>query len=1265
VTGGRALALPLVVAALAGCAGGWQARREGPRPEPEAEAAWRALVDGDRATAERRFEHALAASPREALALFGRATIAFERGDGPAALDDYAAVVAVAGQGGAAAPWGAPLASVAAARVLALDDDVPRERRQKAEALLLAPAPGEGALPWQARLELVRLREHVSRRAGDAAALARAAADAGCARGVLDAGSLGPLPHLDLERPEAQVPPASTWRPVITSGCRVSVTSGDGRQAAEVLRAAVEVPAGSYQIVLDYAGEARLTVDGGAPLAHGSDTAYGPRTSAARVALAAGRHDLELRIATQGGRAELSLLILPVLPENGAGARGNDVRFVDPRAAAPAGRPPARLEPLAPPPLDGGDDAAGALRDYCRAFTADRAGDADEALGAAARLEAQRRFAIGQALAAQVARNDPTRPPSFARDAGRSRLRAALAADAQLGRAWQVLAAIDLDDDRTREAIDDARAAAAAAPGWWAPELVLSHALRARGLDFDADAALDRMAAKAGSVSGAPCQVVEALLRRAGERRAVDAEARLDDVLAACDAQSELRLDRLRARGDLQGAAAALRALLRVSPERDDLGSELALVLAADGQRAESLAELRELQARDPRDPLLRVRVADAQAAAGDVEAARATLRAELRAHPDVPEVRRAARALGIPLPIDAFRLDGRAVIRAFEAAGSSYAAPAVVVLDRSVTRVFADGAQMVLTHEIVRVQSKDAIDRWGEVEIPEGAEILTLRTHKPDGSTREPEDIVGKEAISAPDLAIGDYVEWETLETKGPSDAFAGGFLGDRFYFQSFDAPLDRSEYLLVTPSGMKVDVDARAAPPAASQAPGPDGTTVATFATRAVPQLFAERSSVPSIEYVPSVRASSAVSWLGWARFLDEQVHGTTRSSPAVRDLARTVAATACGPDHKGTCADPVRLGAEAVRWVTENVEAADDLRDPASFTLARRRGNRLALVLALCRELGLPARGVLARSRLVAEPEAATPAQEVDDFADTLVAIDVGPKTRAFADLRLRHADFGYLPPGLDGARTLELPGGAFGVARRLGTADQRTVDMTIRLDDKGGGVAVATEELTGWPALEWAALCDRFGADRAKLRQDFEQRWLGVHFPGARLRDLDVELPKAGPGAVRVRYSFVDPQMAVLGEHEMRLLPLFFRSQPGRRFATEPQRSTTLVLGVDIPFRMTATVELPHAAKLAEAPVRQSGVIAREGGYRFVEERVVRPGSPDVLVLRRESALPLMRVPPREYAGVAADLRRVDGLEQQEIRIRLKPGRGAAH
>src|SRR5262249_10601916 len=132
-------------------------------------------------------------------------------------------------------------------------------------------------------------------------------------------------------------------------------------------------------------------------------------------------------------------------------------------------------------------------------------------------------------------------------------------------------------------------------------------------------------------------------------------------------------------------------------------------------------------------------------------------------------------------------------------------------VLDRPVRRVFATGARLTLTHNIIRVQDKDAIDKFGEVQIPGDADVLTVRTIKADGTTREPEELAEKETISVPDLEPGDYVEFEYVDPASPPGAFPGGFLAERFYFRSYDAPLYRSEYLVAAPSEMKMQVDRR----------------------------------------------------------------------------------------------------------------------------------------------------------------------------------------------------------------------------------------------------------------------------------------------------------------------------------------------------------------------------------------------------------------------------------------------------------------------
>src|SRR5262245_25415414 len=160
------------------------------------------------------------------------------------------------------------------------------------------------------------------------------------------------------------------------------------------------------------------------------------------------------------------------------------------------------------------------------------------------------------------------------------------------------------------------------------------------------------------------------------------------------------------------------------------------------------------------------------------------------------------------------------------------------------------------------------------------------------------------------------------------------------------------RSELLLVAPTGIELALDARAGAPAPQTRTAVDGTRVTSFRASSVPQLFAERAAVPAIEYVPSVRASAGVDWRRWARYLGEEFHEALRSSPELREQARRIAERVQGGGRRA-------LAAAVVDWVTTNVEATDEIADPAGFALARGRGSRTTLVLALARELGIPAR------------------------------------------------------------------------------------------------------------------------------------------------------------------------------------------------------------------------------------------------------------------------------------------------------------------
>jgi tetratricopeptide (TPR) repeat protein len=1192
----RALVLVL---ALGGCATAWL-----PADSP-AWLGWHEAVEGKGDGGQERFAQLAAAGPGDPLALFGHATLAFERGDTAVAVEAHLRLLELTGANERARA----LAPAAAARLAVLMDEV-ADRRPVEARLLALPRAG---LPWLAQLQVAELAADIARDRLDPALLAAEARRAGCITDVRLAGVLGRLPRLDLEASEAAL--RRDDRLLVASGCRLLVPSVDGHAGVRLLRGALELPAGSYDLALSYAGPALVRVDGGAWRRHGIAAVYGPRASAVRVKLGGGRHAVEVRLGTFGGAVELEL------------------------AAFPAVDAPAL-------PRDGLGAGVAALADT---LSADAAGDTEHALAGAERLAGQRRFAVGLAAAGRVTLHDATRPTSFDRDGARSLFRRAVALDPRLARVWRDLAAVELSEERPREATEAAEQALKAAPRYWPAELALMEAARSRGMERDVDRSLDRALAAVGAspAGAAGCSALELGLRRAQDRRRVDQEKLLAGLLERCDPHSPALAESLRQRGDLAGLERLLSRRLPASGDPFWLRGELAQVLLARGKAREAAAALDALVAEVPRDPQLRIRLADARIAAGDRKGAVAVLTEALRLFPTRAEVRTAARALGIPAPLDPYRLDGAAVIREFRQAGRRYDAPAVLVLDRTVGRVFPDGAQMLLTHNIVRVQSKDGIERWGEVQIPEGAEVLTLRTHKPDGTIREPEEIFGKPTVSAPDLAPGDFVEWETLEVREPVDAFAPGFLSERFYFQSTEAPLDRSEYLLVAPAGLRLEADRRAGAPASTEEAGPEGTRVLRFAVRHSPQVFAERATVAGLEWIPSVRLSANVTLEGWARFLSDQLSGIDRTSPALRRVAQEIAAPV---------KDRAQLPAAVVKWVNEHVEPEADLLEPATFSLARGRGNRTALVLALGRTLGLNVDVAFGRPLNTAAADAPFVPQELDDFGDVVVRF-VTPAGNRFVDPRLRRAPFGYVGPALAGAPLLLLGEGRIAPERaKSSTADARSVTLAARLDLEGEGTATVTEELTGWPALEWVEFLDRAGNDRAKLRQDFEQRYLSQNFPGAVLTDLSVDLRDGGAQGARVTYSFSDPELASRDGGVLKIAPTFFRSQPGRRYATEPTRRTTLQLGADVPMDLEARIDLPPGTKVVD-PGDNGEVVTAGGAVRFAERREVKGGQ---VILRRQSRLPLARVEPKEYPEVAGKLRRVDPLENAEIRVQL-PGK----
>jgi tetratricopeptide (TPR) repeat protein len=1198
---GRWVVAGCVLAGL-GCAGPLQLAPQNPG---EGSRGWFALRDGKPKLAEDSFARALAQDPRDARALFGSSNLAYERGDDETALQDSLALLEVASKG--EDRLAVLLSSATLSRISRLLAEIPA--RRAAEDRLIALAPGR--LPWQARYALALVVIDIARKRGDPALLAKTVVGAGCVRDLIMVGRGGRLPYQDFA--DDRFTPEPVPQSLVPTGCQFQLNAADSRAGIRVLRSEVELPAGRHQVVLDFVGPARLRVDRGPWHEHGgSAEAYGPRWSAETVEVAGGRHTVEVRIGSYGSTADVALLVMPAQTSPGFHADGSA----------------------------SGDDT---MMSLASALLANLVGDTDSVLTRVDKLEDQPRFALGLAAAARLGVGDPTRPGDIMRDKARDLLSRAVTLDARLARVWLDLSSLEMQKNRPREAASDAERAIAAAPRWWPARLGLAAALRAQGFDQLADNALGAGTKLVDAGEGG-CAVIEQAFQRAEDRDDEKEAARLVELLAGCDAQSESPRLWLRKHGDLVGVKKWFDRNLPLAADPLWLRSERADVLVALGDLAEAQREFAALVRLAPRDTSIRLRLADVLTAAGEAGKGRRVLEEALAKFPGRQDVRQAAQLVGLPMPLDDYRVDGNAVIREFRASGRSYQAPAVVALDRAVEKVLPDGGRLLLTHSITQVLSKEAVERVGEVPVPDGAEILALRTHKADGTVREAEKIVGKSTISVPNLAVGDFVESETLEVKEPRDWAVPGFLSERFYFQSFDAPLDRSEYVLIAPSSMHLDVSLRANPPAAVASHGRDGEQVLTFVAHGRPQVFPERSAVPAQEWIPSVRVSSGLSLLDWSRFIADGFLRVSRGSPQIRKAAAEIAS--------GAAADRSRLPQAIVAWVQEHIEPEADFADTATETLARGRGNRPALIVALARSLGVPADLALARSLRAARARSPAVAEDLDDFRDVLVRF-AGSAGNHVVDPQLRRAPFAYLPPTLDGASAV-VAGTAKILTVKSEVQDLRRVALRAQLQASGAASVSVVENVTGWPAVEWTELLDRTGKDRAKLRQEFEQRWLGQEFPGAQLDTLSVE---PGEAATRISYTFRLPGMATRHGSLLHLRPSFFQSQPGRRFGTEPERKTTLLMGFDIPVDLDAEIVLPRGAKVIDLG---PGIDVEVGGAAFVEERAATtlPDGSTKLVLHRKSRLPLMRVEPASYPDVAAKLRSVDPVEQQEIRIALR-------
>jgi predicted Zn-dependent protease/transglutaminase-like putative cysteine protease len=1166
---------------------------------------------------------------KDLAALYQRAVAAHESGQLDEAWKRWAALLG-AQHGdcadGHCGDWGR-YATAAARRLETLVGEVPGERAMNVEAQLAKLDPGK--LPVDARRRLYGVRAAYARRRGDEAEARRLDRAGGCPDRWFASGPYGRLPRLDQTRefaPDSSVP--GDLREAPARACQVVLDGPDSHQGVIYAIGWVRAQKDTTAVAVVETDEPfGLFVDGARVFTLMDQDRTPARTQEIPVALTAGWHRVAFKLAAPGGRADVELALLPLKGHDAAleffgGAANEAPRTASLKTSAKASVPANEKVNGDPTSL------AVAVEDALARGDDDRA---EEMVGRL--VEKAPKLAFAQLLAAQVALEDNSRTPQIAQDRARRALERALSLDPTLARARAMRALIALNADRPREALSRLADAPKTSAPYWRFAFVRYQALKARGWLREAEEAL----AEARRTHPDGCAALEAEIAQKRERHDVAAALTLAKQASWCNGGSDELADTLREKGDLDGAVTEYRRLLALDPSRESWRAGLAETLMQAGQAAEAEKVFAALAQRYPRATHYRRQLADARVALADIAGARRALEDGLAESPESQELQRALEAICIAKEdrgcgvLDDFRVDGKQVIAQYVKEKPVYTSPAVIVLDRTVTRVFPTGARLTLTHNIIQVLAKDGIDKFGEVQIPAGADVLTLRTVKQDGTTREPEEITEKETVSVPDLEVGDFVEFEYVDPAPPPGAFPRGFLAERFFFRSFDAPLDRTEYLLVTPAGMPVQIDRRGDAPELSLVKR-DALELRTWEGRRRPQAFSEPSAAPFAEILPSVRAASGVSFDAWKDYLRDGQFGTQRSNPELRAIVERE--TAGKKDNRERV-----LALDA--WVRRHVRGAGGLDESATSILAREQGNRITVIAGLLRAAGIPSEIWLARPLVSPVLEGALPDLEAYD-QPLLKAPDF------VIDPRYRHSPTGFVTPVLRGAAALRLTPEKWAPAKvDVPNPDDRHMELSARLEMDGSAEVLVREKLRGWPAVEWREALEKLSPDR--VRPEFEQRTLGFYFPGSTLTDLSWSGENDDGGLFTVEYKFRSPQLARRIGGRL-VLPAPYPAMLGKRYVGVATRRTPLAVDYAAPTVLSAQIAVPRGVDVQVPPaVKADGF----GAFEQIAER-----TPEGFRLKASFAMPRTRVQPERYRDFVDFATRVDRAEARAAELSPK-------
>jgi tetratricopeptide (TPR) repeat protein len=859
------------------------------------------------------------------------------------------------------------------------------------------------------------------------------------------------------------------------------------------------------------------------------------------------------------------------------------------------------------------------------------------------------KYVLGAALA-----SDASLPDQVRRSEAKARFQAALDGALVFPLSLYELALLDLAEQKESEAIDKLNQCIAQSPRFFPFHERLYRLYQQKEWGPEQRKQLEAMLAL-------ELESCEPYHIAADFYRSTNQHEKLEEVIERVHRghiHSEYQAGHLREIGQDARALSEYAKLKALQPQQQTVRKALVELYEQSGRWVDAERELKEAIRIFPDDLSFWKMLAELKGYTGKESSERQIWRRVLAGNFVDKDARKALRAHGEKDLLDEYEIPSLPIAQDPGVRDKYAGISSAILIDQTVEEIFPDGSARRKTHQLILLNDKKAIDAWGELDV-RGEDLLELRTIKKDGSILEPEPPgESKSTFSMAGLQNGDFIEYKYITSAAPRPDRPPRYVGDRFFFQNIETPMQLSQYVVIVPSDMRLTYEERNNPPPLSVIPKKD-KKVYRWEARDVPAVPREPNVASENEFLPFVRV--AANFDEDSEFLRYQDHNisVTKISDEVREITARVLAD---------CPNDSDSRARAVyAFVNREIRGEGGgayLSKSPSETLADRRGDRLALARAMLEVAGVPTRMLVVRGKLEHASKVFP-----ESFNSGLLALqdETGQYIR-FLDFSSRYVPYGYIRATLQNGTAVPLQDFAaadFGVGEahsinflreqltipgfsRDDNCEKRTLQATI-----GGDGSVEGTQVHQYAGDRAAVL--RTGLLEAEEYQikEFIARMANASFRAASVASHKTNNLSDAEKPLSVEYAFKAPAFGRISGNEMVLDQLVPASRLGAVLASLETRATPLQIDADFNLSFEGELKLPPGARVVALP-SATDLETAFGHYhlRFTEGE-------NAVHIVFDMYLKAQKVLPADYPKLAEFCRGIDTAERAEVRVRLEP------